>query len=214
MRRSNDPVEAVFEGLSSGPIRTVLGLLAILAILFSCHWLKAAHDEQSIDLYEFVFSLVFMVFEWGHWGYWFFVGMVAGIAMWGGTLCVYRRRCSQNGFLRHGHERCRLLYTRGFTRRLGRFRRLIFGAGHHVLGNSANTLEIRVKRDPKDSTRHTYCHTIVLHSSAQPTIILNYEQDTVRMGFSQRQAESAKARCVICHGSACLCRPTTCDLGR
>lgn len=84
MARSNDPVEAFFEGLSSGPIRTVLGLLAILAILFSCHWLKAAHDEQSIDLYEFVFSLVFMVFEWGHWGYWFFVGLVAGITMWGG----------------------------------------------------------------------------------------------------------------------------------
>lgn len=76
----------MFEGLRSGPIRTVLGLLAILAILFSCHWLKAAHDEQSIDLYEFVFSLVFMVFEWGYLGYWFFVGLVAGIAMWGDSM--------------------------------------------------------------------------------------------------------------------------------
>jgi hypothetical protein len=84
MRRSTDPVEAGFAGLISGPIRTVLGLLAILAILFSCHGLKAAHDEQSIEPYEFLFSLVFIDFEWCPWGYWFFVGLVAGIAMWGG----------------------------------------------------------------------------------------------------------------------------------
>jgi len=59
-------------------------MAAILSILLSCHWLKAAYHEQNIDLYEFVFSLVFMGFEWGNWGLWFFVGLAAGIAMWGG----------------------------------------------------------------------------------------------------------------------------------
>lgn len=84
MSRNDDPVEAFFNGLCSGPVRTFLGLVAILTILLSCHWLRAAYHEQDIDLYEFVFSLVFMVFEWGSWGLWFFAGLAAGIAMWGG----------------------------------------------------------------------------------------------------------------------------------
>jgi len=84
MKNAHDPIEAFFEGLCSGPVRTVLGLTTILAILFSYHGFRNIENEDGINLFELVCSLLFMVFAWGNWGFWFFVGLMACIAMWGG----------------------------------------------------------------------------------------------------------------------------------
>ena len=84
MRYTNDPIDAFFTGLCSGPVRTILGLATILMILFSYHWFMNIDSSDGINLFEVFYSLVFMVFTWGNWGFWFFIGLMACLAMWGG----------------------------------------------------------------------------------------------------------------------------------
>ncbi|MDR2849216.1 MAG: hypothetical protein LBW77_01540 [Verrucomicrobiota bacterium] len=90
MKNLPDPVEAVFDGLNSGFVRGVIGLITIFAILAGCAALGGGIDSVR-ELSALVFPLVLMLLAWGaQGGLWFFWGLFACLAMWGGLIAFVR----------------------------------------------------------------------------------------------------------------------------